>query len=138
MIGPVSGAAVLKGLAKILGPALVVLVILGGTFYAGVRVGSAEQKVIGAELDSKTSKALLNQYQTWVAENVAAAKELEKINRRRDDYNSKTTQELSNALSETLSDRSDCRFPPDSMLILRDARDRATRAAAGGTQAAVP
>ena len=138
MIGSLSGVAMLQGVARILGPAFVVLVVLGCTFYAGMRIGSAEQKVIGAELDAKSSKAMLDQYQTWVAENVAAAKALEKVNRQRDAYNRKTTQELSNALSATASNRADCHLPPDGMLILRDARDRAARAAAGGTQAAMP
>ena len=138
MTGAVAAATLTNGVIKILGPALAIVAIVLLAFYAGKRVGSAEVQDSEARLDVKASKVMLSQYQAWIDENVAFAKQLDEINRRRDTYNSNTTKELADALAATASTRRDCRFPADSMLILREARDRAARAAAGGNSVAVP
>lgn len=132
------GAAFGKSLIKVLAPALVIFVVIAGAFYAGMRVGKAEQEVLAAESNADANSALLRQYQVWIAENVQFAKRMEEINRRREELNSKTTQELSDALAATAHDRDRCRFPDGSMFILKSARERAASAAAGGLKAVVP
>jgi len=133
-----SAAAVLQVIVRILGPALAVLVLLAGAFYAGMRVGGAEQEVETAKQDVRAGQYMLEQYQAWIAENVLFAQKMAVIQQRRAEHNQKTTQELADALAATADLRRDCRFPADSMRLLEDARERAARAAAGGSAAAVP
>jgi len=49
-----------------------------------------------------------------------------------------TTEEIADVLESTAADRAACSFPDDSMRLLKESRDRAASAAAGGLEAAVP
>jgi hypothetical protein len=109
-----------------------------GGYFVGDSHGTAAAK---ASQDAKTVTdltSIIDAGQTLIIDSNAASKSMREALAQRSLSDSKTTQEIKNALAKTAAGRVGCRFDDNVMRDLIQARDRAAAAAAGGIRPSVP
>ncbi|WP_420598624.1 hypothetical protein [Neptuniibacter sp.] len=128
-------------LGRLLGVGLLLLIAWFAVNYidqAGFDRGyaAAEKNCQQADIDRLviTLKSAAEQTEVAQAENLR----LSSIINQQMANNASTTEELRDALTATAADRAACRFNADIMRQLKQARDRAAKAATGGFTDPVP
>ena len=109
----------------------------GGVWW-GKSLGKTEE---AAKRDAKTLEevgSMLDSHKGLIAQANKASIAMRKATALRQEADSKSTKEFTDALALTAGDRAGCRFPADSMRQLAEAQRRAAEAAASGIRSAMP
>jgi hypothetical protein len=110
---------------------------IGGYFVGRVQGAAAERSTQNAQTVADLNN-IIDASNALINDSNAASKRMREALALRSIHDSKTTQEIKNALAKTAGSRADCRFDDDIMRNLAEARDRAAAAAAGGIRNPVP
>jgi hypothetical protein len=122
----------------IIGALIWSIALAAGSFFYGQ---SVQKDADTARVNHDTLAqltAILDNSKNLAAEAVAASKAMRGLIALRTQSDALTTKDLQDALAKTAGNRVNCRFDDDVMHQLDAARNRATKAAAGGLRSTVP